>query len=146
MKDIYVEEKYQQLKKVEVGTKFSQVYEDALREVLYVTSATALKLLFWILSRMDEDNIVRIRYAEKLDFIGMCHVRSGHRYSVSTVNRSINELRKRLLIVSTNRIGERKGEYFVNPMCFWKSNSQGDRTQRIKEFLEFLKFKQDEEN
>jgi len=142
MRDVYLAEKFQSLRKAKTGTRFSQVYEEAADAIFEVTSATALRLLFWILNEMDADNLVRLRGIEKERFAEKCN----QKYPSSTINKALKVLQEQGFIVSINRGGERTGSFFVNPHLFWKSNSQKDRNKRIHEFHEFLKLKSNEEN
>lgn len=146
MEDVYLEEQYQEFRKLVVGTKFAQVYNGIGEVAFGMSSLISLKLLFWVIERMDEDNIIVIRKAEKLDFIYQCFKAGSDRKSISTVNRAIKELVDKGIMVSTNIKGERLGRFFVNPGYFWRSKSQQTRTSRIKEYYGFLKFKENEKN
>ena len=146
MRDVHVEEKFQEFRKLVVATKFSQVYSGVEDKVLGITSSITLRLLFWIIDRMDDDNFIVIRKSEKIDFTVKCHIAGADRKSISSVNRAMKELVDKGLMVSINSKGERLGKFFVNPGYFWKSKSQQERTNRIKEYYEYLKFKANEEN
>lgn len=146
MKDIYLEEEFQEFRKLVVATTFSQVYSGVGDIVSGMTSSVSLRLLFWIIEEMDEMNLISIRKSEKLDFSYKCFKNGTDRKSISTINRSIRELVDKGVMVSTNLQGERLGRYFVNPGYFWKSKSQQDRTDRIKEYYQFKKIKADEKN
>ena len=146
MKDIYVEEEFQEFRKLVVATKFSQVYSGVGEIVSGMTSSITLRLLFWIIERMDEDNLIVIRKSEKLDFSYQCFKSGAERRSISSVNRSIKELVDKGLMFPVSSKGERLGKFFVNPGYFWKSKGQQERTDRIKEYYEFKKFKENEEN
>jgi len=146
MKDVYIEEDFQEFRKVVVSTKFSQVYSGIGDIVLGMTSSITLRLLFWIIDRMDEDNLVTIRKSEKMDFSYLCFKSGAERKSISSINRSVKELVDKGFMVSTNSKGERLGKYFINPGYVWKSKGQQDRVSRIKEFYEFKKFKENEKN
>lgn len=146
MKDVYLEETFQEFRKLVVATKFSQVYSGVEDVVLGLSSPISLKLLFWIIDRMDDNNLIVIRKAEKVDFIFTCFRAGSEKKSVSSINRAMKELVEKGLMVSANMGGERLGRFFVNPGYFWKGKSQQDRTSRIKEYYEFLKFKANEKN
>jgi hypothetical protein len=146
MKDIYLEEEFQEFRKLVVATKFSQVYSGVGDIVAGMSSSVSLRLLFWIIEEMDEMNLVVIRKSEKLDFAYKCFKNGSDRKSISTINRSIKELVDKGVMISTNLKGERLGRYFVNPGYFWKSKSQQDRTDRIKEYYKFKKEIADEKN
>lgn len=146
MKEIYVEEEFQEFRKLVVATRFSQVYSGIDDVALSLSSSVSLKLLFWVIDKMDEENLFVIRKPEKQDFILKCFQASGERKSISSVNKAIRELIQKRVIISTNKDGERLGRFFVNPGYFWRGSSQQDRDRRIKEFYEFLKFKANEEN
>jgi hypothetical protein len=146
MKDIYLEEEFQEFRKLVVATKFSQVYSGVGDIVAGMSSSVSLRLLFWIIEEMDEMNLVVIRKAEKLEFAYKCFKNGSDRKSISTINRSLKELVDKGVMISTNLKGERLGRYFVNPGYFWKSKSQQERTDRIKEYYQFKKHKADEKN
>lgn len=141
MKDVYVEEQFQEFRKLVVATKFSQVYDNTIEVALKLSSIVSVKLLLWIIKEMTDENFVTIRKAEKLDFISGCE--GG---SIGSVNRALKELVDSGLIFPSSPKGQRLGRFFVNPGYFWKSNNQKDRTNRIKEYYEFLKFKANEED
>jgi hypothetical protein len=146
MRDVHVEEKFHEFRKLVVATKFSQVYTGVGNQVLGIKSSITLRLLFWIIDRMDDDNFIVLRKAEKTDFLTQCFIAGGDKKSVSSVNRAIKELVDKRLMVSINDKGERLGKFFVNPGYFWKSKSQHERTNRVKEYYEFLKFKTNEKD
>jgi hypothetical protein len=146
MKDVYVEEEFQEFRKLVVATKFSQVYAGVGDIVSGITSSITLRLLFWVIERMDEDNLIVIRKSEKLDFSFKCFKAGAERRSISSINRSIKELVDKGIMFPTSEKGERLGRFFVNPGYFWKSKGQQDRTDRIKDYYQFKKQKADEKN
>jgi len=139
---IPIEEKFGWYKTGRAGTKFCQVYDEAVGAVLKTNSSVALRLLFWVMKKMDSSNIVRLRGGEKRDFIYEC----GGGISISAVNRGVQVLVAEGIMIPTSVAGNRGGEYFVNPYLFWKENSQIDRKQRIIEFHDLLNLKEYEEN
>jgi hypothetical protein len=95
---------------------------------------------------MNDNNVVVLRKAEKLDFLSECKSEGGRSNSISTADKAIKILKDNGILISTNYKGDRMGQYMVNPIYFWKSNNQKKRTERIIEVSEFLKFKENEEN
>jgi len=146
MREIYVEKQFQKFRKLVVATKFSQVYNGIADVVLGMSSSISLRLLFWIMEKMDDNNFVVFRKAEKLEFIYECYKAGSEKKSISSINRSVKELVDKGLMVSINNEGERLGKFFVNPGYFWKSKNQHERSKRIKEYYEYLKFKTNEAN
>jgi hypothetical protein len=144
--DIPIEEKFGQFKSGKAGTKFCQVYNEAVEMALSVTSATALRLLLWASKNMDDDNLISLHRSDKIDFIKDCRLAGGGSYSISTVNKAVMSLSDSGFMVSIGTLGERAGRYFINPYLFWKSNNQKDRINRIKEFHELLNLRKNETN
>jgi hypothetical protein len=145
-KDVYLREGEREFRKLDVSFQFAQVYSSVMKVVSKVTSTSSLHLLFWIISKMNNDNIVVLRKNEKLDFIFDCQQNGGNKYSLSTVSKSIRILVDADILISHNLKNERLGAYIVNPMYFWKGGNQDDRSETIVNTLEFKKFIEDENN
>jgi hypothetical protein len=146
MKDVHLKDLEGNYKKINVSTQFSQLYSDALEVVSKVTTPSALHLLFWVLGRMNDMNIVALRKNEKLEFIFDCHSSGGVKYSVSAVNKAIGILKEKKVIMSWNNDKERIGMYLVNPRYFWKGKDQKQRLEYIVDTDYYNKIKANETN
>jgi len=130
----------------DVDPRFTQVYSNAFGVISKITAVSALHLLFWIISKMSDENFISLRKAEKLDFIAECVSSSGKRYTVSAVNKAIKILQDNDLIISHNEEKERRGRYIVSPIYFWKTGDQKARIEYIKEIDYYLKLKRNEKS
>ncbi len=130
----------------DVDPRFTQVYSNAFGAISKITAVSALHLLFWIISKMSDENFISLRKTEKLDFIAECVSSSGKRYTVSAVNKAIKILQDNDLIISHNEEKERRGRYIVNPIYFWKTGDQKARIEYIKEINYYLKLKRNEKS
>jgi len=133
-------------RKVDVRSQFIQVYINSLDVLSRVTAPSALHLLFWAISNMNERNIVKIRKDDKLEFIYEVFKGGGVKYSLSTVNKALRMLSDNNILISHNTNNERSGVYFINPIYFWKGSDQSERKQFIADTIEFIKHKDNEKN
>lgn len=145
MKEVYLWRENGKDRSIFVSNSFIQTYKDIMGVFYKITSPCAMHLLFWIVQRMDSDNIVSIRKPEKLDFISENISNGNNSYSISSINKSIKILSDLNIIVSNNEKGQRLGQYIVNPIYFWRNDSDLKRENKIADVLKIIKEK-DESN
>ena len=125
-------------KLVYAGTKFCQVYDDAIPAIMGLSSPTAFKLSIWLARRMDEENVVQIKRYEKIRFSKELALFGSNEISVSAIEKAVAALVFAELIQPISLGNQRRGLYLVNPKYFWRGKSQKERSEKIKVFNELL--------
>tara|TARA_R110001583_G_scaffold83165_8_gene219888 strand:- start:6783 stop:7271 length:489 start_codon:yes stop_codon:yes gene_type:complete len=119
-----------------IESSFIQVYTGVQQILSRVNSLCAVRLLYWVIERMNKHNTFNFTKSEKKIFI----IDMNGKYSISGVNKALAVLINNNLIKSTNEIIEdgnkivktRNSMYYVNPYYFWKNPLKNSRIEMIK--------------
>lgn len=105
---------------------YIQLYEDAYLQLMKV-DACALRLVLFMLTRMDSDNMIDFVRQHKLEFIRQYEKQTGDTYTAATIDNALVSLKKAGLLRGVGR-----GYFMMNPVYFFRDASKTKRIELIR--------------
>jgi len=98
-----------------------------------------------MINEMSEHNQIILNKGNRSEFLAELRL-TGKKYSDESVRSAIRDLVEAEAMISLSDKGKRESSYMINPMHFWKTKSQGNRTEAIQAFINQLRSKENERN
>jgi len=145
VKRIYVNTADGKHSELTIQGAFVQTYTSAYKVIFRLKYQCSLYLLFWIINEMNEYNQIILNKGNRSEFISSLK-QFGKKYSDESVRSSIKDLIDAEAIISLSVDDRRESSYMINPIHFWKTKIQKNRTVVIQAFVNQLKIKDNERN